>query len=155
MKTLRRLLCIIIRKLLCIILALATSAIGLNEYFSDYGLLGLSFFDRLLVIFLLYPIACLIIGAIAREFWKISLLSSFGPVFVGGMIFFSSINEWRIREAAFYAFYFSGLVIVPLISFLFGYLGAWLSFKLVKAPLPSGSEMYGARLYTHWRKKAS
>jgi hypothetical protein len=125
----------ILRIGLCVLIALVTGSIGCIGYFSDFGPEE-STFDRLLFIFLLYTIVCLIIGAVANKYWgavankywKISILSSWGPVFMGGLIFFGCIFQGRISCAAFH---FTGLVIVPLISLLFGYLGSMLSFKLV------------------------
>jgi hypothetical protein len=117
----------ILRISLCVLIALVTGSIGCMGYFSDFGPEE-STFDRLLFIFLLYTIVCLIIGAVASKYWKISILSSWGPVFMGGLIFFGCIFQGRISCAAFH---FTGLVIVPLISLLFGYLGSMLSFKLV------------------------
>jgi hypothetical protein len=95
-------------------------------YFSDGPEKSLN--ERLLVIFPLYTIASLLIGALASTAWKIAVLSSWASFFMGGAIFLGGILGGDISTATFG---FTGFVILPLISLLFGYLGSRLSSELV------------------------
>jgi len=107
-------------------IALVTGIYGFMAYYADFALEE-SYFDRLLFVFKFYIIANFIIGTITREHWKISILSSWGSVLMGGLGILAAISKGSVSIAAFALV---GLVILPVISLLFGYLGSMFSFKL-------------------------
>ena len=107
-------------------IAFVTGIFGFMAYYADFALEE-SYFDRLFFIFKLYIIANFIIGNITREHWKISILSSWGSVLMGGLGILAAISK---GSASIAAYALVGLVILPLISLSFGYLGSIFSFKL-------------------------
>ena len=117
----------ILRIIFSVVIALIAGVFGIVANSSEFGPEGPPF-DSFLLVIGIYVIGSLIIGALARKYWKISMLSSWGSVFTGFFMFVRAIDIGHVRYAAFY---FTGLVIVPLICFLFGYLGSMVSSKSV------------------------
>ena len=109
-------------------IALIAGVFGILANSSEFGPVGPPNKTFLFVIEF-YVIVSLITGALAGKYWKISILSSWGSVFTSSFMFFVVID--KKADVGYVAFYFTGLVIVPLICLLFGYLGSKLRFKLV------------------------
>ena len=110
-------------------IALIAGVFGILANSSEFGPVGQPNKTFLFVIEF-YVIVSLITGALAGKYWKISILSSWGSVLTGFLMFVVAIEKGPgpVRYAAFY---FTGLIIVPLICLLFGYLGSILGSKLV------------------------
>jgi hypothetical protein len=117
----------ILRIIFSVVIALVAGVFGIVANSSDFGPEGPPF-DSFLLVIAIYVMCSLFIGALARKYWKISILSSWGSAFTG---FFMFVRATDIGHARYAAFYFTGLVIVPLICLLFGYLGSMVSSKSV------------------------
>lgn len=87
---------------------------------SDFGPEGLAF-ESFLIVLLFCTIISFILG-LAFKTWKIALLSSWGSVFTSLFMLFVAID--KRADVSYVAFYFTGLVIVPVVCLLFGYLGS-------------------------------
>ena len=85
-------------------------------------------FEAFLGVFLMHMIMSFIFSLVFK-YWKIALLLSWGSVFTSLAMFL-----WAIKNKAdvnYVVWGFSGLVIVPIICILFGYLGSKVRFKLL------------------------
>jgi hypothetical protein len=101
-------------------IALIAGVFGIVANSSEFGPTGPPNKTFLFVI-VFYVIVSLINGAFAGKSWKISILSSWGSVLTGFLMFVVAIEKGHVRYAVFY---FTGFVIVPLTCLLFGYLGS-------------------------------
>ena len=117
----------ILKIIFSIVISFLVGFMGIAANSSDFGPEGPTF-ESFLALSLFYMIVSLIFG-LAFKYWKISILCSWGSVFTSSFMFFAAIN--KKMDLSYGAFYFTGLVIVPLICLLFGYLGSKLRFKLV------------------------
>ena len=117
----------ILKIIFSVVIAFVAGFSGIAANSSDFGPEGPTF-ESFLALSLFYMIVSLIFG-VAFKYWKISILSSWGSVFTSSFMFFVAIN--KKMDLSYGAFYFTGLVIVPLICLLFGYLGSKLRFKLI------------------------
>jgi len=117
----------ILRIIFSAVIALVAGVFGIVANSSEFGPAGPAF-ESFLVVFAFYVIVSWIIGALASKYWIISILSSWGSVFTGFFMFRRAVDLGHVRYAAFY---FTGLVIVPLICLLFGHLGSIHSSKSV------------------------
>jgi len=117
----------ILKIIFSILISFLAGFMGIAANSSDFGPEGPTF-ESFWVVLLFYMIVSLIIGIVAFKYWKISILSSWGSVFTSSFMFFAAIN--KKLDVSYVAFYFTGLVIVPLVCLLFGYLGSKLRFKL-------------------------
>ena len=117
----------ILKIIFSIVISFLVGFMGIAANSSDFGPEGPPF-ESFWVVLLFYMIVSLIIGIVAFKYWKISILSSWGSVFTSSFMFFAAID--KKLDVSYVAFYFTGLVIVPLACLLFGYLGSKLRFKL-------------------------
>ena len=116
----------ILKIIFSVVIAFVAGFSGIAANSSDFGPEGPTF-ESFLALSLFYMIVSLIFG-LAFKYWKISILSSWGSVFTSSFMFFAAID--KKLDVSYVAFYFTGLVIVPLVCLLFGYLGSKLRFKL-------------------------
>ena len=117
----------ILKIIFSVVIVLVASLVGIVANSSDFGPEGPTFKSFLIVI-LFYMIVSFILGIILK-YWKIAILSSWGSVLTSSFMFFAAID--KKEDVSYVAFYFKGLLIVPLICLLFGYLGSKLRFKFV------------------------
>ena len=116
----------ILKIIFSIVISFLVGFMGIAANSSDFGPEGPTF-ESFLALSLFYMIVSLIFG-LAFKYWKISILCSWGSVFTSSFMFFAAID--KKLDVSYVAFYFTGLVIVPLACLLFGYLGSKLRFKL-------------------------
>jgi hypothetical protein len=110
----------ILKIILSVAVALVAGLFGIVANSSDFGPEGPSL-ESFLIVLLFYLIISFIFG-LAFKYWKFAVLSSWGSVFTSLFMFFMAID--KKAGVNYIAFYFTGLVIVPVICLLFGYLGS-------------------------------
>jgi hypothetical protein len=110
----------ILKIIFSVAIALVAGLFGIVANSSDFGPEGPTF-ESFFIVFLFYMFMSFIFG-LAFKYWKIAILISWGSVFTSLFMFFVAIG--KKAEVSYVAFYFAGLVIVPLICLIFGYFGS-------------------------------
>ena len=119
----------LLRWAIVVIVALVVGVVGLNAVFSDIRV-GETRAFRLVSSILVLVCGGLVIGALLRSRWYLSVLAAWGPLLWGALMVWATLLATEDeRRPGSWTFIALCIVVAPALTLLGGFLGHWIAAR--------------------------